>query len=49
MDRTAYPRLGERLTREELHARYSLTGKDLAFIHVTARGDAGRLEHDHAV
>ena len=43
MDRTAYPRPGERLTREELHARYSLTGKDLAFIHVTARGDAGRL------
>jgi hypothetical protein len=43
MDRTAYPRPGERLTREELHARYSLTRKDLAFIHVTARGDAGRL------
>jgi len=43
MDRTAYPRLGERLTREELDARYSLSKTDLAFIRATARGDVGRL------
>src|SRR5208337_985207 len=43
MDRTAYPRPGERLTREELDARYSLNETDHAFIRATARGDAGRL------
>ena len=43
MDRTAYPRPGERLTREELDARYQLSETDHAFIRVTARGDAGRL------
>ena len=43
MDRTAYPRPGERLTREELDARYSLNKTDHAFIRATARGDAGRL------
>jgi hypothetical protein len=43
MDRTAYPRPGERLTREELDARYSLNETDHAFIGATARGDAGRL------
>ena len=43
IDRTAYPRPGARLTREELDARYDLTETDLAFIHATARGDAGRL------
>lgn len=43
MDRTAYPRPGGPLTREELRARYNLTDADRAFIHVTARGDAGRL------
>ena len=39
MDRTAYPRPGERLTREELDARYSLNETDHAFIRATARGD----------
>jgi len=43
MDRTAYPRPGERLTREELDARYSLNETDHAFIRAAARGDAGRL------
>ena len=43
IDRTAYPRLGSRLTREELNARYDLTETDLAFIRATARGDTGRL------
>lgn len=43
MDRTAYPRPGERLTREELDARDSLSETDHAFIRATARGDAGRL------
>jgi hypothetical protein len=43
LDRTAYPRLGARLTRDELEARYDLTDADLAFIRATARGDTGRL------
>jgi len=43
IDRTAYPRLGSRLTREELNARYDLTETDLAFVRATARGDTGRL------
>lgn len=43
IDRTAYPRPGERLTREELQARYHLTETDRTFIRAVARGDAGRL------
>ena len=43
IDRTAYPRPGARLTREELGARYGLSDTDLAFIRASARGDAGRL------
>ena len=43
IDRTAYPRPGARLTREELNARYDLTDSDLAFVRTNARGDAGRL------
>ncbi len=43
IDRTAYPRPGARLTREELTARYNLADADLAFIRANARGDAGRL------
>ena len=43
VDRTAYPRPGARLTREELDERYDLTETDLASIHATARGDEGRL------
>ena len=43
IDRTAYPRPGARLTREELGARYTLTETDLAFIRVSARGEMGRL------
>ena len=43
IDRTAYPRPGARLTREELGARYNLTDTDFAFIRANARGDAGRL------
>jgi len=43
IDRTAYPRVGARLTREELHERYHLSDPDLAFIQASARGNAGRL------
>ena len=43
IDRTAYPRLGARLTREELAVRYYLTETDRAFIDAHARGDKGRL------
>lgn len=43
IDRTAYPRPGARLTREELDDRYGLTDSDLAFLRATARGEAGRL------
>jgi hypothetical protein len=43
IDRTAYPRLGARLTREELGARYDLTGTDLAFVQAGTRPGAGRL------
>ena len=43
IDRTAYPRPGARLTREELSARYALTETDLAFIRVSARGEVGRV------
>ena len=43
IDRTAYPRPGARLSREELSARYDLTETDLTFVRANARGDAGRL------
>ena len=43
IDRTAYPRPGEKLTREELDNRYSVSETDHAFIRATARTDAGRL------
>lgn len=43
IDRTAYPNLGEALTREELAARHSLSDADREFIRASARGEAGRL------
>ncbi|HSC95441.1 MAG TPA: Tn3 family transposase [Burkholderiales bacterium] len=43
IDRTAYPRPGARLTREELTARYDLAKSELTFVRANARGDAGRL------
>ena len=43
IDRTAYPRPGARLTREELSARYAITETDLAFIRMGARGEVGRV------
>ena len=43
IDRTAYPRPGLPLTREELRARYALTETDLTFIRLGARGKVGRL------
>jgi hypothetical protein len=43
IDRTAHPRPGARLTREELGSRYSLSDTELAFIRATARGDTGRI------
>jgi TnpA family transposase len=41
--RTAYPRPGGPLTREELDTRYALSEADSVFIRATARSDAGRL------
>ena len=43
IERTAYPRPGDRLTREEVEACYDLTDADRGFIRMAARGDAGRL------
>lgn len=43
IDRTAYPRPGARLTREELDSRYKLSDTDFAFIRTSARGEAGRM------
>lgn len=43
IDRTAYPRPGARLTREELGARYDLTEAEIAFVRANARADASRL------
>lgn len=43
IDRTAYPRSGERLTRQELEHRYSLSEADLVFVSSKARGASGRL------
>src|ERR1700760_4743850 len=43
IDRTAYPRPGSRLSREELGARYNLTETDLTFVRANARGDVCRL------
>jgi hypothetical protein len=41
IDRTAYPRPGARLTREELGARYTLTETDLDFVRGSTRGKWG--------
>ncbi|RVN97725.1 DUF4158 domain-containing protein [Sinorhizobium meliloti] len=43
IDRTAYPRSAERLTRQELEHRYSLSEADFVFIGGKARGPSGRL------
>jgi TnpA family transposase len=43
IDRTAYPRPGAWLTREELDARYDLTEADLAFVQAGTRTGAGRV------
>ena len=43
IDRTAYPRPGTRLTREELDERYALTDSDFDLIQATARSEPGRL------
>ena len=43
IDRTAYPKLGKALTREELVARHSLNAADREFISANTRGGAGRL------
>lgn len=43
IDRTAYPRPGARLTREELDVRYELTEAEIAFVRANARADASRL------
>ncbi|MEC5414937.1 DUF4158 domain-containing protein, partial [Aurantimonas sp. C2-4-R8] len=43
IDRTAYPRPGERLTLEELQVRYELSDADRAFIESSAINPTGRL------
>ena len=43
IDRTAYPRPGARLTREELGVRYDLTEAEVDFVRANARADTGRL------
>lgn len=43
IDRTAYPRPGARLTREELGVRYDLTEAEVDFVSANARADTGRL------
>jgi len=43
IDRTAYPRPGEKLTPDELDSRYRISETEHAFIRTTARSDAGRL------
>ena len=49
MNRTAYPRAGKRLTEMELHSRYTLTGQELWFLQVNARGDKGRVPENGKV
>jgi TnpA family transposase len=43
IDRTAYPRLGARLSREEIDTRYMLTEADRAFVRASTRSDGGHL------
>jgi len=43
IERTAYPRLGARLTDQELEAGYALSDEETAFVRRHARGDSGRL------
>jgi hypothetical protein len=43
IDRTAYPHSDERLSRQELEHRYSLSEADLVFVNSKARGASGRL------
>jgi hypothetical protein len=43
IDRTAYPRPGARLTREELGVRYDLTEAEIDFVRANARADTSRL------
>jgi hypothetical protein len=44
IDRTAYPRPGEKLTRDELDSRYRISETEHAFIRTTARSDAAILK-----
>lgn len=43
IDRTAFPRPGARLSREELGHRYGLTETGLTFVRANALGDVGCL------
>jgi hypothetical protein len=43
IERTAYPRLGARLTDKELEADYALSEDAVAFVGRHTRGDVGRL------
>jgi hypothetical protein len=43
IERTAYPRLGKRMSNEELRARYELTEQERRFVGRNANGDRQRL------
>jgi TnpA family transposase len=43
IDRTAYPRVDRRLTRDDLSAKYTLAEAERAFVCANTRGEAGRL------
>jgi hypothetical protein len=43
IERTAYPRLGKRMSNEELRARYELTERERRFVGRNASGDRQRL------
>lgn len=43
IERTAYPRLGKRMSNEELCARYELTERERRFVGRNASGDRKRL------
>ncbi len=43
IERTAYPRLGKRMSAEELRIRYELTEQERRFVGRNASGDRQRL------
>jgi len=43
--RTAYPRLGKRLSASELEAQYAITDDEARQVHLTTKGDSPRLTY----